>query len=78
MPVCGANPANLSPTTPLRNRLFRLKGQNGSVACAGRLSHGSLFIMAGKTQKNFRHEVPKEPGVDQPRINLTFRRIEHR
>src|SRR6266849_3786821 len=56
-------------------RLFRLKGQNGTVAFAERLTHGSLFIMAGKTQKNFRHELPKEPEVDQPRINLTFRRI---
>ncbi len=59
-------------------RLFRLKGRNGTVVFAERLSHGSLFIMAGKTQKNFRHEVPKERDVDQPRINLTFRRIEHR
>ena len=59
-------------------RLFRLKGQDGTVSFAERLPHGSLFIMAGKTQKNFRHEVPKEPGIDQPRINLTFRRIEHR
>src|SRR5882724_9178372 len=52
-------------------RLFRLKGQNGSVAFAERLPHGSLFIMAGKTQKNFKHELPKEPDVNQPRINLT-------
>ena len=59
-------------------RLFRLKGQNGAIAFAERLPHGSLFIMAGKTQKNFRHEVPKELDVEQPRINLTFRRIEHR
>jgi alkylated DNA repair dioxygenase AlkB len=58
-------------------RLFRLKGKNGAVAFAERLPHGSLFIMAGKTQKNFKHEVPKEPGVAQPRINLTFRHIEH-
>ena len=59
-------------------RLFRLKGQSGTVAFAERLSHGSLFIMAGKTQTNFKHEVPKEPDVGQPRVNLTFRRIEHR
>jgi alkylated DNA repair dioxygenase AlkB len=58
-------------------RLFRLKGQNGAVAFAERLPHGSLFIMAGQTQKNFKHEVPKEPGVLRPRINLTFRHIEH-
>src|SRR6266702_6403011 len=59
-------------------RLFRLKGQSGAVAFAERWPHGSLFVMAGNTQKNFRHEFPKEPDVDQPRINLTFRRIEHR
>jgi len=59
-------------------RLFRLKRRDGSVAFSERLPHGSLLIMAGDTQKNFRHEVPKEPGITQPRINLTFRRIEHR
>jgi len=58
-------------------RLFRLKGENGTVAFAERLPHGSLFIMAGETQKNFKHEVPKEPDVGLPRINLTFRHIEH-
>lgn len=58
-------------------RLFRLKARNGAVVFSERLPGGSLLIMAGKTQKNFRHEVPKEPRVTQPRINLTFRRIEH-
>jgi len=59
-------------------RLFRLKAQNGAVAFAERLPHGSLLIMAGQTQKNFKHEVPKEPDVVRPRINLTFRRIERK
>lgn len=59
-------------------RLFRLKHKDGSVALSERLPHGSLLIMAGKTQKDFKHEVPKEPGVNQPRINLTFRHIEHK
>jgi alkylated DNA repair dioxygenase AlkB len=57
-------------------RLFRLKRQDGSVAFAERLPHGSLLIMAGATQKNFKHEVPKEPDINQARINL--RRIEHK
>jgi alkylated DNA repair dioxygenase AlkB len=57
-------------------RLFRFKALNGAVVFAERLPHGSLFIMAGETQKNLKHEVPKEPRVIQPRINLTFRRIE--
>lgn len=58
-------------------RLFRLKDQNRKVVFQERLPHGSLLIMAGQTQRNFTHEVPKEPAVLQPRINLTFRRIEH-
>jgi alkylated DNA repair dioxygenase AlkB len=59
-------------------RLFRLKRKNGSVAFSERLPHGSLLIMAGNTQKDFKHDVPKEPDVTQSRINLTFRRIEHK
>jgi alkylated DNA repair dioxygenase AlkB len=59
-------------------RLFRLKGPNGAVAFAERLPHGSLLIMAGQTQKDFKHEVPKAANVAQPRINLTFRHIEHK
>ncbi|HEX8892249.1 MAG TPA: alpha-ketoglutarate-dependent dioxygenase AlkB [Terriglobales bacterium] len=59
-------------------RLFRLKGKNGAVVFADRLPHGSLFLMAGETQKNYKHEVPKEPDITQPRINLTFRQIRHK
>jgi alkylated DNA repair dioxygenase AlkB len=59
-------------------RLFRLKAKGGTIAFSERLPHGSLLVMAGKTQKNFKHEVPKEPSIVQPRINLTFRRIEHK
>jgi alkylated DNA repair dioxygenase AlkB len=59
-------------------RLFRFKAQNGAVVFAEKLPHGSLLIMAGATQKNFKHEVPKEPAIIEPRINLTFRRIEHK
>jgi alkylated DNA repair dioxygenase AlkB len=59
-------------------RLFRLKAQNGAVSFAERLPHGSLLIMAGQTQKHFKHEVPKESDVVEPRINLTFRHIEHK
>ena len=59
-------------------RLFRLKRRDGAVAFSERLPGGSLLIMAGETQRNFRHEVPKQPRVTQPRINLTFRRIERK
>ncbi len=59
-------------------RLFRLKRINGEVAFAEHLPHGSLLIMAGETLKNFKHEVTKEPEVISPRVNLTFRRIQHK
>jgi alkylated DNA repair dioxygenase AlkB len=59
-------------------RLFRVKAQNGTVVFAEKLPAGSLLIMAGPTQTNFKHEVPKEPVVTEPRINLTFRHIRHK
>jgi alkylated DNA repair dioxygenase AlkB len=58
-------------------RLFRLRSKNGRMAFAQKLQHGSLLVMAGDTQEKFRHEVPKEPGIVEPRMNLTFRRIHH-
>jgi alkylated DNA repair dioxygenase AlkB len=73
-PEMGPVIASLSLGT---DRLFRLRDKAGRAIFAERLPHGSLLIMAGKTQKNFRHEVPKEPDITQPRINLTFRYIEH-
>ena len=39
------------------------------------LGDGSLLVMAGTTQHFYRHAVPKEEGVTEERINLTFRRI---
>lgn len=39
------------------------------------LESGSLLLMRGTLQQNFRHGVPKQRHVQEPRINLTFRRI---
>jgi alkylated DNA repair dioxygenase AlkB len=58
-------------------RLFRLKHKDGPVAFSRSMPHGSLLIMAGDTQQNFKHEVPKQPRILKPRINLTFRRVQH-
>lgn len=49
-----------------------------SLAFAEWPPHRSLFIMAGNTQKNLQHEVPKEPDLPLPRINLTFWHIQHK
>lgn len=39
------------------------------------LESGSLLLMQGDTQKNWKHRVPKESKPCGPRINLTFRTI---
>ncbi len=39
------------------------------------LPHGSLLVMAGDTQRRYRHALPRTARPVGPRINLTFRRI---
>lgn len=39
------------------------------------LAHGSLLLMKGATQDNWKHKIPKTAKQIQPRINLTFRWI---
>jgi alkylated DNA repair dioxygenase AlkB len=39
------------------------------------LAHGSLLVMGGTCQHHYRHGLPKQPGGEGERINLTFRRI---
>ena len=42
------------------------------------LAHGSLLVMAGTCQHHYRHGLPKQPGAQGERIDLTFRRIVER
>lgn len=57
-------------------RRFRLKPRRGEgEALALDLADGSLLVMAGDTQRNWRHALPRTARVVAPRINLTFRRI---
>ncbi len=39
------------------------------------LEHGSLLIMRGATQRNWKHGIDKERRPCGPRVNLTFRRV---
>lgn len=43
--------------------------------CTLELPHGSLLLMAGDTQAQWRHALPRTARPVPPRINLTFRRI---
>jgi alkylated DNA repair dioxygenase AlkB len=39
------------------------------------LPHGSLLLMRGDTQRNYRHALPRTAKPVGERINLTFRRV---
>lgn len=41
------------------------------------LEHGSLLVMQGTTQTYWQHRLPPTTKIQEPRINLTFRTIEH-
>lgn len=41
------------------------------------LHHGSLLVMKGATQQNWKHKIPKTAKQIRPRINLTFRKIDY-
>jgi alkylated DNA repair dioxygenase AlkB len=57
-------------------RRFVLKQRaDPGVSRAITLPHGSLLLMAGDTQAQYRHALPATAKAVGPRINLTFRRI---
>jgi alkylated DNA repair dioxygenase AlkB len=73
-----ANIASLSLGATRTFNLSQFKS-NSNPAQLGfeqfKLTNGSLLIMAGTTQQFWKHSVPKDLNCDQPRINLTFRKI---
>ena len=57
-------------------RRFVLKSRsNPTLKRAVELPHGSLLLMRGDTQRNYRHALPRTARPVGARINLTFRRI---
>ena len=58
-------------------RRFRLRARDAGRATLDLdLPHGSLLRMAGGTQRNYRHALPRSRRVHAQRLNLTFRRID--
>ena len=73
-PELGAEPVIASLSLGAERR-FRLRSRKtGQVALAIELSHGSLLVMRGATQRLYRHDLPKVAVADA-RVNLTFRWI---
>ena len=56
-------------------RRFSLKPAASGGSRALDLPHGSLLVMAGDTQRAWRHALAGTTRMVGPRINLTFRRI---
>lgn len=54
---------------------FRYKPDKNLSKVSIDLTHGSLLIMKGPTQRFWMHQVPKTSKLVSPRINLTFRVI---
>ncbi|WP_114812721.1 alpha-ketoglutarate-dependent dioxygenase AlkB family protein [Paraburkholderia kururiensis] len=54
-------------------RRFDLRHNATGVVRSFQLKGGSLLLMRGTTQAEWRHRVPKEPDVRGERVNLTFR-----
>ncbi|KLO13836.1 hypothetical protein SCHPADRAFT_811863, partial [Schizopora paradoxa] len=51
------------------------KNNPGASTHKWTLANGSLLVMRGKTQDNWKHEIPKEPKVKGGRVSLTFRQL---
>jgi len=77
-PELGALPviASLSLGAERRFLLRARKAQAGVEQARDlTLADGSLLVMRGTLQREYKHGIPRERGLCQPRINLTFRRI---
>ena len=55
---------------------FKRKGRSDASLVNIELTSGSLLLMKGDTQRNWKHGIAKSSRPLGPRVNLTFRRIE--
>lgn len=58
-------------------RKFAFKHKQSKQTHSLVLDHGSLLVMKGTTQTHWLHRLPPTKTMDTPRVNLTFRTIEH-
>jgi alkylated DNA repair dioxygenase AlkB len=57
-------------------RQFQFRHKTDNTTESIYLSAGNLLLMRPAFQINWEHRVPSEPAVNEPRINLTFRKVE--
>ncbi len=73
-PELGRNPLIASLSLGAE-RPFELRPKPGCPGgkCRLRLRNGSLLLLGDTLQQHWMHQLPKQPGLDEPRVNLTFR-----
>ena len=54
-------------------RVFRLRPRTGGPSVGRALGHGSLVLMWGRSQRDFKHCVPRTAKPIGERLNFTFR-----
>jgi alkylated DNA repair dioxygenase AlkB len=75
-PELGSQPLIASLSLGATRRFVLKHRGDPSLKRALELPHGSLLVMRGATQANYRHALPRTARPVGPRINLTFRRIQ--
>ena len=71
----GAAPVIASVSLGATRRFVLKHRRDPDQKLAIELPHGSLLVMSGATQRNYRHALPRTAKVVAARINLTFRCI---
>lgn len=71
----GQNPTIGSVNFGETRRFLIRRIYNYNVKLEFPLKHGTLLIMSGELQHFWQHSVPKQKGVKNSRVNLTFREI---
>ena len=57
-------------------RRFRLRHRtDAQLRLEIELEAGTMLLMSGATQRNYRHDLPRAKALSEPRINLTFRQV---
>lgn len=73
-PELGRNPVIASVNYgATRKMIFRRNADKQKLIVE--LNDGDLLIMRGALQHFWKHELPKERRVEEPRLNVTFRRV---
>lgn len=70
----GVNPTIVSMNYGAsRKMVFRKNGTKKKLQLI--LTHGDLLLMSGTLQHEWKHEIPKQRKIINPRLNVTFRQI---